>query len=105
MLGDIGVEAVEPVLEAPEPAVLELDVFPGGGTVVPGASVVVGLVAGAGVAAGGGASCAKALGAAAASIAATALASAQRCKLFRVDMSGKAPFYKNRSRNRQRGRG
>lgn len=40
--------------------------------------------------------CAKAPGAAA-SMAATALASAKRCKFVRVDMGGKAPFYKNRS--------
>ena len=40
---------------------------------------------------------AKTPGAAAASMAATALASAKRCKFVRVDIGGEAPFYKNRS--------
>lgn len=65
------------------------------------ASGVTGLVPG-GVAAGAVPAVAsgvwaKAPGAAAASMAATALARAKRCKFVRVDMGGKAPFYKNRS--------
>ena len=89
--GDIGAGGVAPASGVGGVAggvVLELScvvlVGPGG--------VAVGVVAG-GV--GVSATCAKATGAAAASMAATALARAKRCKLFRVDME--APFYKDRS--------
>ena len=57
----------------------------------------IGAVESIGAAVGGGAvvsaACAKALDPAEASIAATALARAWRCKVVRVDRSGKAPFY------------
>ena len=46
-----------------------------------------------GAAGGVSAACAKAFGAADASMAATALARARRCKVVRVDISEKAPFY------------
>ena len=83
---DIGIEVVDP--EAPASGVAG---GAGDGTVVPGASVVVGFDAGGGAAGGVSGVCAKALGADA-SMAATALASAQRCRFVRVDMGGKAPF-------------
>jgi len=66
-------------------------VFAVSGVVLVGpGGVEVGAVVGA---VGVSATCAKAPDPADASIAATALASAKRCKVVRVDMGGKAPFY------------
>ncbi len=94
---DIGMEAVLPDM----PGVIGAEV---------GAEAFGSVVGVEGVPADGGAggvigsvACAKAPGAAVASIAATALASANLCKVIRVDIGGKAPFYKNRSEVRSCG--
>jgi hypothetical protein len=85
--GDMGAEAVLPDI----PGVIGIGVL--------GAEAFGSVVGVEGVLA----ACAKAPGAAAASMAATALASANLCKVIRVGMGGKAPFYKNRSEVRSCG--